>query len=98
MVGILPTTGAEGSVGRSPVCGCKPRLYQSDLLKLWASAENAAVGKSFQMPVLRSGVRPRPQCCGKHFGIGAAIPGYQPLEAHDFSRGSSHRGPHIEGV
>ena len=42
------------------------------------------------MPVLRSGVRPRPQCCGKHFGIGAAIPGYQPLEAHDFSRGSSH--------
>ena len=40
---------------------------------------------------LRSGVRPRPQCCGKHFGIGAAIPGYQPLEAHDFSRGSSHR-------
>ena len=78
-------------MGRSPVCGCKPRLYQSDLLKLWASAENAAVGKSFQMPVLRSGVRPRPQCCGKHFGIGAAIPGYQPLEAHDFSRGSSHK-------
>lgn len=65
--------------------------YQSDLLKLWASAENAVVGKSFQMPVLRSGVRPRPQCCGKHFGIGAAIPGYQSLEAHDFSRGSSHR-------
>ena len=27
---------------------------------------------------------------GNHFGIGAAIPGYQPLEAHDFSRGSSH--------
>ena len=47
------------------------------------------------MPVLRSGVRPRPQCCGKHFGIGAAIPGYQPLEAHDFSRGSSHYPGHI---
>ncbi len=84
-------------MGRSEVGRREPRVDVAGLLRLWRSA-NAHPGRStVPPPLVRAGVRPRPERRPDYptaretlVGIGATIPGAG-LEAPGLIRGSCHR-------
>src|SRR5258708_39611393 len=83
-------------MGGSEICRGDPRLYQSGLLAVWASATPDSIRPHLHLSLLWAGHRPRSQRRQEHpaarlrpVGIGATIPAFG-LEALGFIWESCH--------